>query len=70
MRKQMEAQGLQKAARQHDDSLGMSRMSWLMALRPLFDSLRAFHNESKKRHVEKSNFLDALQKVKPTLDLK
>lgn len=49
---------------------GMSRMSWLMALRPLFDSLKAFHCNSKKRHIEKDNFLDALEKVKSTLKLK
>jgi len=49
---------------------GMSRMAWLMALRPLFDSLQAFHCNSKKRHIEKVNFLDALDKVKTTLDLK
>ena len=48
----------------------MSRMNWLWALRPLFDSLMAFHCDSRKRHVEKANFLDALEKVKPTLGLK
>ena len=50
--------------------LAMSRMAWLWALRPLFDSLKAFNDDFKKRHIEKSNFLDALQKVKPTLDLR
>lgn len=54
----------------HDKDLTMSRMNWLWALRPLFDSLQAFHTESRKRHVEKNNFLDALRKVKPTLELK
>ena len=48
----------------------MTRMNWLWALRPLFDSLKAFHCDSNKRHVEKANFLDALEKVKSTLDLK
>ena len=49
----------------------MSRMNWLWALRPLFESLRSFnHHEDKKRHVEKKNFVDALEKVKSTLDLK
>ena len=50
-------------------AFGMSRMKWLMALRPLFDSLQAFHCNSKKRHIEKGNFLDALEKVRTTLDL-
>ena len=50
-------------------AFGMSRMKWLMALRPLFDSLMAFHCNSKKRHIEKGNFLDALEKVRTTLDL-
>ena len=44
-------------------------MKWLMALRPLFDSLKAFHCNSKKRHIEKGNFLEALEKVRTTLDL-
>ena len=30
-----------------DDSHVMSRMNWIMAVRPLFDSLKAFHNNSK-----------------------
>ena len=53
-----------------DDQLAMSRMAWLYALRPLFDSLKAFNDDQKKRHVEKSNFMDALGKVKTTLDLR
>lgn len=48
----------------------MSRMNWLWALRPLFDSLKAFNCESKKRHIEKINFMEALDKIKPTLCLK
>ena len=48
----------------------MSRMNWLWALRPLFDSLKAFHCDSRKRHIEKANFLEALEKVRPTLDLR
>ena len=49
----------------------MSRMSWLWALRPLFDSLRSYRDDHKRaRHVEKVNFLDALEKVKPSLDLR
>ena len=49
----------------------MSRMSWLWALRPLFDSLRSFRDDYKRaRHIEKVNFLEALDKVRPTLDLR
>ena len=48
----------------------MSRLKWIMALRPLFDSLKAFHCNSKKRHIEKGNFLEALEKVRTTLDLR
>ena len=48
----------------------MTRMSWLWALRPLFDSLKAFKCDQKLRHIEKANFLEALDKVKPTLGLK
>ena len=55
---------------EEQDSFVMSRMNWLWALRPLFDSLMAFHCDSRKRHIEKANFLDALEKVKPTLGLK
>ena len=53
-----------------DEELAMSRMNWLWALRPLFDSLQAFNSDIRKRHVEKANFLEAMTKVKPTLDLK
>ena len=53
-----------------DFDLQMSRMSWLWALRPLFDSLQSLVFDSKKRYIEKANFLDALEKVKPTLDLR
>ena len=45
-------------------------MNWLWALHPLFESLRSFLHDNKQRHLEKTNFLDALDKVKPTLDLK
>ena len=45
-------------------------MDWLMALRPLFESLRSFRDEDRRRHLEKSNFLGALEKVKPTLNLR
>ena len=38
----------------------MGRMAWLFALKPLFESLKAFHCNSKKRHIEKENFMDAL----------
>lgn len=48
----------------------MSRLNWLWALRPLFDSLQAFNSDARRRHIEKVNFLDALAKVKPTLELK
>lgn len=50
--------------------LAMSRMNWLWALRPLFESLRQFRHNNMQLHIEKSNFLDALEKVRPTLDLK
>ena len=39
-------------------------------MRPLFESLKQFRHNNKQLHVEKINFMDALDKVKSTLDLR
>jgi len=46
----------------------MNRMNWITYLKVLFDQLESF-NSNKQKHVENTNFIKALKKIKNLLPL-